>query len=204
MNVVRRIAITIAGVVAVALATELVAPKAMHAAQGVLATITNTSANPVPVSGNVNAVVTGNINATLTGTPTVTLNDNVPVSTRSADNPARQAFQAHIQMQPVIGGGTVQEGVVDVPTTTGDGASVKELVIEEVSGDCAGGPAVVDVLTGVNGAEGRFFFAVTGSGVLPAQSVRLYADAGTGVLAGTTDSGVTNCVVWLSGHLVTR
>lgn len=203
MNVVRRIAVAIAGVVVVALATELVAPKAMHAAQGVLATITNTSANPVPVSGNVNATVTGNVNAMLTGTPTVTLNDNVPVSTRSVDNPAREAFQAHIQMQPVSGGGEVQEGTVDVPSATADGAPVKELVIEEVSGECAGGPAGVDVITAVNGARGDFFFAVTSSGVLPAQSVRLYADAGTEVLVGT-ESGVTNCFVVLSGYLVTR
>lgn len=204
MNVVRKAVVAIAGIAVVASAMDLFAPKAMHAAQSVLATIANTSANPVPVSGNVNAAVTGNVNATLTGTPIVTLNNNVPVSTRSADNPARQAFQARVQMQPIVGGGQGEEGFVDVPSTTADGAPVKELVFEEVSGECVGGPAVVDVITVVNGARGDFFFPVTGSGVLPAQSVRIYADAGTGVVVGTLDSGVTNCFVVLSGYLVSR
>lgn len=222
MNVVRRIAMAIAGVVVVALAAELVAPKAMHAAQSVLATIANTSANPVPTvatdTRNVNVANTpsvsvasgtvavsslpavaigGTVNATVTNTSAN------PVLNRDADNPAREAFQAHIQMQPVSGGGEVQEGTVDVPSATADDAPVKELVIEEVSGECAGGPAGVDVITAVNGARGDFFFAVTSSGVLPAQSVRLYADAGTEVLVGT-ESGVTNCFVVLSGYLVTR
>jgi len=53
MNVLRRIAMAIAGAVVVALAFSLAAPKAAHAVLSALVTITNTAANPVPVTGAV-------------------------------------------------------------------------------------------------------------------------------------------------------
>lgn len=49
MNVLRRIVLGIAAVVVVALALELVAPKAVRAVSNLFITVTNTSANPVPV-----------------------------------------------------------------------------------------------------------------------------------------------------------
>ena len=214
MNVLRRIAMAIAGVVVVALAAELVAPKAMHAAQSVLATIANTSANPVPTvatdTRNVNVANTpsvsvasgtvavsslpavaigGTVNATVTNTSAN------PVLNRDVDNPARQAFQARAQVLAGV------EKAVDVPSTTADGALVKELVIEEVSGECEGGVALVSVVTRVNGFDGFFRFATNG-GALLAQSVRLYADAGTKVFV-ITVSGAT-CSVDFSGYLVTQ
>jgi len=83
MNIVRRIIVGLAGVVVVALAMELAAPKAVRAVVSTLVTVANTSANPVPVAGNVavtNTVpISGNVNVTnvpavqLSGTPSVNI-----------------------------------------------------------------------------------------------------------------------------------
>lgn len=87
MNVIRRVVVGLAGVIVVALAMELAAPKAVHALVSTLVTVANTSGNPVPTMAvdtrNVNVVNTpnvnvnslpavqvsgGNINATVSGT----------------------------------------------------------------------------------------------------------------------------------------
>jgi hypothetical protein len=49
MNVLRRIAMAIGGIVGVALVLTLAVPRAAHAVLSALVTITNTAANPVPV-----------------------------------------------------------------------------------------------------------------------------------------------------------
>ena len=55
MNVLRRIAMATGGTVAVALVLTLAAPRAAHAVFSALVTVTNTSANPIPVDPDGNA-----------------------------------------------------------------------------------------------------------------------------------------------------
>lgn len=102
MNIVRRIVVGLAGVIAVALVLAIAEPKAVHAVVSALVTVSNGTGNPVPTvavdTRNVNVVntpnvnvtntvpVTGNVNATLTGTPTVSFNGNVPVANPSDQN----------------------------------------------------------------------------------------------------------------------
>jgi hypothetical protein len=78
MNVLRRIVVGLAGVVVVALALELLAPKAVHAVVSTLVTVSNTTAQPVPTMAvdtrNVNVVNTPTVTATISGTPSVNVN----------------------------------------------------------------------------------------------------------------------------------
>jgi hypothetical protein len=78
MNIIRRIVVAIAAVVIVALAMELVAPKAGRAVSNLFVTVTNTSAHPVPVSGTV-AV------STLPTVQVGSISGNLPV-TNALDN----------------------------------------------------------------------------------------------------------------------
>jgi hypothetical protein len=96
MDVVRRIVVGIAGVVLVALALELFAPKAVHAVVSTLVTVSNTSGNPVPTMAvdtrNVNVVNTPNVNVNtlpavqLSGTPSVNINSMPPVNASVTGN----------------------------------------------------------------------------------------------------------------------
>ena len=225
MNVLRRIAMAIAGVVVVALATELVAPKAMHAAQGVLATITNTSANPVPVSGNVNATVTGNVNATLTGTPTVTLNGSVPLSTRSVDNPGLNSFL----MTLCVADQSELEGQCNVPSlpTVISTPANSRFVIQYVDGSCSFnglaqslvGPMLITILPNSGGNPLFLPFHLnfdrfdSGAGTVSGttflsfqQATNIYVDPNSSIRA-DVDEVITNrpafvCVLHMSGHTV--
>lgn len=78
MNIVRRIVVGLAGIVVVALAMELAAPKAVHALVSTLVTVSNGAGNPVSVTGTV--AVSSLPAVQLSGTPTVSLNGNVPVA----------------------------------------------------------------------------------------------------------------------------
>jgi hypothetical protein len=90
VNILRRIVVGIAGAVVVALALELVAPKAVHAVASALVTVSNTSSNPVPVTGGVavtNTVpVSGSVNATVTSLPAVQLSGTPTVNVASMPN----------------------------------------------------------------------------------------------------------------------
>lgn len=94
MNVLRRIVLGLAGVVAVALAMQLAAPKAVQAIVSHFVTVDNTAANPVPVAGTVAVSslpavqLSGNVNATVTNGPAT------PVPTFATDDPGRIPFQA--------------------------------------------------------------------------------------------------------------
>lgn len=73
MKIVRRLVVGIAGVAVVALVMEMATPKAARALANLFVTVTNTSANPVPVSGAV----------TVSGLPAVqiaSVSGNVPVT----------------------------------------------------------------------------------------------------------------------------
>lgn len=118
MNVVRKIVVGIAGVVVVALALELVAPKAVHAVVSTLVTVSNTTAQPVPTMAvdtrNVNVVNTPNVNVNslpavqLSGTPSVNIasplsiggNVSATIANTSA-NPGVALDEAHAASQIV-------------------------------------------------------------------------------------------------------
>lgn len=111
MNVIRRMVVGLAGIVVVALAFSLVAPKAVHAIVSTLVTVTNGSGNPVPTvavdTRNVNVLNTpsvnvaslpavqlnGAINATVSN-PTDGSGNPIPLVTRDSDSPARHANAA--------------------------------------------------------------------------------------------------------------
>jgi len=111
MNVIRKVVVGLAGVVVVALAIELAAPKAVRALVSTLVTVANTSANPVPTMAvdtrNVNVVNTpsvsvsslpavqlnGAISATVSN-PTDGSGNPIPLVTKDADNAARHPFTA--------------------------------------------------------------------------------------------------------------
>lgn len=96
MNVIRKIVVGIAGVVVVALALELFAPKAVHAVVSTLVTVSNGAGNPVPTMAvdtrNVNVVNTPNVNVNslpavqLSGTPSVNIASMPPVNASITGN----------------------------------------------------------------------------------------------------------------------
>lgn len=148
MNIVRRIVVGLAGVIVVALAIELAAPKAVHAIVSTLVTVANTSSNPVPTvavdTRSVNVVnaavpVTGNVNATLTGTPTVSLNGNVPVANPldNNNNPSPLVTQPSARNFFQLEGSCTNSGAVcfvgPLLTVTGSVA-----VVQSFSGFCFG------------------------------------------------------------------
>lgn len=87
-------------------------------------TVVNTSANPVPVAGSVNATLTGTVNAAQSGTWNVGINGNTaatPLFVRDTDNPARQPFVSFCSLSAFPGLGSCNFATVPAG---------KELVIE--------------------------------------------------------------------------
>lgn len=88
MNIIRKIVVGIAGIVVVALALSLAAPKAVHAVTSLLVTVTNTPSvnvanTPTVNVGSLPAVQIGNnVNATVTNTST----NPVPTSNNDEAN----------------------------------------------------------------------------------------------------------------------
>lgn len=166
MNVLRRIVVGLAGVVVVALAIELAAPKAVHALVSTLVTVTNTSANPVPVTGDVNATLTGtptvnistpltiggNVNATVSN-PAGT-NGPVPLVTAEANNPAYQPASIKLAML------SAASTSVTAPSFLPSGGPFRELVINWVSGLClSGGYAPTLIALQTDGSQISIFSA---------------------------------------------
>lgn len=181
MNIIRKIVVGIAGIVVVALALSLAAPKAVHAVVSTLVTVTNTP--------NVNVV-------------------NSP-SVRDADNPARQPFQASFNVTPadnVCFGQTTfqipakQELVIEYASATAfiPGAGQGVLYTVETTAGGANVPHHLFTTPPVNAAG---IVAVS-------QLVRVYADPGTTVtvtfseLGGFCGNGVSQVGMELSGFLV--
>jgi hypothetical protein len=174
MNMVRRIVIGLAGVVVVALAIEIAAPKAVHALVATAVDVVNTPnvivANTVPVTGNVNANVNGtvavssmpavaiggNVNATVSD-PLDGSGNPVPLVTREQQNPADEPYFNSIETD---GGSFV------VPSTTSDGKSVERLVITFISAFAISSsqPAVLylDVVTQATNSSGCTAFGGAG------------------------------------------
>ncbi|HUD24931.1 MAG TPA: hypothetical protein VMQ45_04555 [Burkholderiaceae bacterium] len=168
--------------------------------------IKNTTANPVPVVGNVNATVQGtpNVNATISGTPTVNIG-TMP----AAPNPEKSPF--YIQYG-TAGGASIQSQFGFISPNT-------IFVIESESAYCFVTQGTQLLYAFVGGSEGSLYlpFQKTGTdgnydyytATLPN---RMYAQGnGTGAgdlffdffghpAAGTTP--VTNCSIYLMGHLV--
>jgi hypothetical protein len=185
-------------------------------AENIPVVIKNTTANPVPVVGNVNATVQGtpNVNATITGTPnvnaTISGTPTVNIGTMpAAPNPEKSPF--FIQYGP-SGGASVESQFGFIPPNT-------IFVIESESAYCLATQGTQLLYALVAGSEGSLYlpFQKTGTDgnydyftvTLPN---RMYAQGnGTGAgdlffdfighpPAGTTP--VTNCSIYLMGHLV--
>jgi hypothetical protein len=140
------------------------------------------------------------VNANVVNTPTV----------RSADEPARNAFQALLcTVAWPAGCGNLPSQVV-VPTG-------KRLVIEFVSGQCLTGSdsekiayATLTTTVGSSGAI-HYFVPMAAPGSEGArtsvfsQPVRIYADGGRTVdSSAASTNGNVGCLISLSGYLVTR
>ncbi|MHB8525837.1 MAG: hypothetical protein ACYDD2_06735 [Candidatus Acidiferrales bacterium] len=107
MNVLRRIAMAIGGTVVVALVVTLAVPRAAHAVLSALVTVTNTSANPVPTYDS----------GTRFQTDVCFASGSVSVASNFCGLNNSRTFQ--------------------VPTVTSSGATVKRLVVDNVSGICS-------------------------------------------------------------------
>jgi hypothetical protein len=184
------------GISAVALAgtlLTLVAPKAVHAAVAALVLVTNTPANPVP-NADVNA-------------------------------PGEEPFQTQIcdTLGSFPGACSGTPGTFTVPSTTSDGLSVKRLVVEQISAQCASLGAVshpvttLSFQTNENQVNGTVFPAVISlplvaggpPGYISSTTVRAYADPGTssgwnlGFDGGGSGTGLT-CTYTIVGSLITH
>jgi hypothetical protein len=183
--------------------------------------VVNTSANPVPVAGNVNLVNTptvlaqqsGTWNVSLAGTPSVQITNpaNSPLPVRDVENPAKQSFQR--ELDPLIPAGsftasdslTVPMGkrfVIEFASASIDTPQNTKMWvrIQTTTSGSTISHSLVPELLGNFGAAGSDFY-------LTAQPLKVYADAGTqvtvvaSVLGGVanTNSGAS---VSLSGYLV--
>lgn len=201
----------IAGVLFVASAMTLVAPKAVHAVANLLVTVTNTPnvsvvntpnvniANTVPVTGTVAVsslpavVLGGTVSANITNAATN------PLPTHAVDDPALQRFQFNN-----ITNGLNFSGGFTVPSN-------KILVIENLSALCqltaVGDTTDLRFFTRSNGVFAQYSFApelVEGGSELVWNSTgRIYADPGSDVSYGTGASIPTSdCDMTISGHFV--
>ena len=107
MNVLRRIAMGIGGTVVVALALTLTVPRAAHAVLSALVTVTNTSANPVPTYDS----------GTRFQADVCSASGSVSIASNFCGANNSRTFQ--------------------VPTVTSSGATVKRLLVDNVSGRCS-------------------------------------------------------------------
>lgn len=219
----------LAGAVALAgLLSVMLAPKAVHAVVSTLVTVANGTANPVPTvavdTRNVNVVntpvpVTGNVNATLTGTPAVSLNGNVPVSNpadgngnpaplivKDAQNPALFSFSQETIDQS---GGNCRTFTNPLPLTAPNGAAVKAVVIEEISGSVIFTGAQPNWIRVVNPAGTEFFVPLqtstnTSNDVAALAQTRLYGGPGDQFVFNIDLFDSTACSFSVSGYLVTQ
>jgi hypothetical protein len=177
--------------VVVAAIAAVVVPDAARGIAAALVQVTNTSANPVP---------------------------NLDVNT-----PAEQPFETILCTSVGVFAGecpSSEPSEFVVPSTTTDGATVKRLVIENVSGSCAIGATTqvlgmgIDTTIGENTVNGlstvQTLVPVLGSspgkGAVYGQAARLYADPGAIVgmepfVGGSTD---LICGANVNGYLVTK
>lgn len=191
--------------------------------------VVNTASQAVPVqtqgvttvAGDVNvantptvlAQQTGQWNVGLSGTPTVQVGNasSSPVLVRDVDNPARQPFQRELDPLVAVGQFTASD-LFTVPAG-------KRLVIEFATASITTAPGTkmwVRIQTRVNGSTNEHSllpelqgpFAASGSDfLLAAQSMKIYADPNTQVVAvvnvlGGTANANTGAAVVMSGHLI--
>jgi hypothetical protein len=146
--------------------------------------VINTTTNPVPVSGSINV---GNAATS-------------PIPVRDVDDPARHAFYGEL--------------CASQPATCSSSLTIpagQRLVIEFVSGDCAGGNSVTDffplliVHAGTAGNVAFPFRPMPAGGSSPTHFVfdeqtRIYAD--TNLQAAVFSTGNISCDLRFSGYLV--
>lgn len=187
-------------------------------------TVTNAAANPVPVTGSVNAAVTGNVNATIVGTPSVNISfpssigvtggpvnvantPTTPIFNRDVDNPASQPFVGFLCAGTAGECGRASASFA-VPTTVG-GRTVQRFVIEYYSAECEGVTGstapINDLLVFSGGQQNNYFIGP----LLPAsgffysnQQTRIYADPGVSVGLESANLVGGACQVTVTGYLV--
>jgi hypothetical protein len=169
MNLLRRIVVGIAGVVIVALALELVAPKAVHAVVATLVQVENTSANPVSVTNGTDVA-------------------EQPFATSICKDTASGAICAAAATE--VGVSATPPATFTVPTTDSAGNTVKMLVIKFVSGTCGGPESTPTLLTtvpanAVNGITTAANFLIIGiSPTTSGQNGEVNVDEATTIVAG--------------------
>lgn len=147
MNIVRRIVVGIAGVVVIALAMELAAPKAARAVANLLVTVTNTP--------NVNVVNTPSVNANITNTPTVSVSSlpAVQVGSISGNVPVANPLDTDSNAIPLVTQNPVSGGnAFDVTSSCsfGSGGTIdgNECVVNPAYNVPTGKIAVIQSVTG--------------------------------------------------------
>ncbi len=191
MKIMKRLLMGIGATALVALLLTLITPKAAHAVVAALVEVANTSTNPVP-NADVNA-------------------------------PGEEPFQTQIceTLGSFPGACSGTPGDFTVPSTTSDGLSVKRLVVEQISAQCAFVGAVshpsatLSFQTNENEVNGTVFPAVIplplvasiSGGYNSSARVRAYADPGTSpawtVRYEGSSTGLT-CTYTIVGSLVTH
>lgn len=191
MRLLKRALAVLGAFVVVAAIAAVVAPKAARGIAAALVQVTNTSANPVP---------------------------NLDVNT-----PAEQPFETIICTATGVFAGVCASNepiAFVVPSTTTDGATVKRLVIENVSGSCATGATTqilgmgIDTTIGENTVNGVSSVQTLVPNLSPSpgkpavfgQAARLYADPGAIVAMEPFVGGGTDliCGANINGYLVTK
>jgi hypothetical protein len=215
VNIIRRIIVGLAGVVVIALAIELAAPRAVHAIVSTLVTVTNTP--------NVNVVNTPTVSATINGTPTVNVGGSVnatiantvanPLPALNVNDPGAQPYE---KLLCVSTPQSCSPNSVQPPLTTTSGAAVKRLVIEEVSGNCVVNSGVVlwvelsvtgnSTVNGDNYSGNLFVPHGTGAGnFVYSARTRIYVDPGAEIQAYFSPTGGEGaCSMHMNGYLVTQ
>lgn len=225
MNTVGRIGVGIVGVMVIVVAMQLATPKVAQAVANLFVTVTNTSANPVPVTGTVSVTNTPNVNVAslpavqIGGSVNATVTDSKdsqsnPVLVTEDDAP-RNAFFVFRQCGWAGVSSCVVDGVLSVPANL-------IAVVQSLSGQCLidSGTALMDAGIGdANGVSTYDALVVPGPTVTFAsgleqtfsQNVHVYVFGGTSgnsvnlrADANTSESSGNTCFFLLSGYLVNQ
>lgn len=228
MNVIRKVVLGLAGVVVVAFVLELAAPKAVHAVVSTLVTVSNTSGNPVPTiavdTRNVNVVNTpnvnvsslpavqlsGGVNATVSN-PTDGSGNPIPLVTKDADSPARNAYSDRCG-----GNGTGGASCTFKAVPAGHELVIQGLILFALGSTGSAEQGQLTVVTGGHTFFHQFFLQDAGpcqacggvgpEGFTATLTVPIYVDPGTtpSINVGSDSTSPIGSVVnaTISGYLV--
>jgi len=182
MNIMRRIVVGFGGVIVVALAIELAAPKAVHAIVSTLVTVANTSANPVPVTEGKDLV-------------------QEPFATSICEDSGDSYCATTVST--AFGFSSPLQASFTVPVTDASGNAVKALVITFVSGACQGTPALTTSVptNTTNGIAKAINFLETGTATVIDHTTTIVAGPGSTVAILDSLSPGSGCFLTVNGYL---